>query len=79
MKALVDLFTQLARDKFCYRGRVVHRASTDANYLIDNPHRRCPVIAKARNDLGYDHRVPLEEGLMRSLIWYSENREAEES
>ena len=79
MKALVDLLTQLARDRFGYRGRVVHRASTDANYLVDNPNRRCPVIAKARNDLGYDPRIPLEEGLLRSLIWYNENREAEES
>jgi nucleoside-diphosphate-sugar epimerase len=79
MRTLVDLLTQLARDRFGYRNRVVHQASTDANYLVDNPNRRCPVIAKACNDLGYNPRIPLEEGLLRSLIWYNENREAEES
>lgn len=79
MNTLADLVTQLARDRFGYRGRVVHRVSTDANYLVDNPNRRCPLIAKARKDLGYDPQISLEEGLRRSLIWYSENREAEDA
>jgi nucleoside-diphosphate-sugar epimerase len=71
--------TRLARERFDYRGRVVHRVSPDANYLVDNPNRRCPRIAKARQDLGYDPQISLEEGLRRSLIWYSENREAEDA
>lgn len=79
MKALAELVTRLARDRFGYRGRVVHRASADAEYLVDNPNRRCPVIDKARRELGYNPRIALEEGLFRSLIWYNENREAEEA
>jgi nucleoside-diphosphate-sugar epimerase len=79
MKALAELVTRLARERFGYRGRVVHRVSPDANYLVDNPNRRCPRIAKARQDLGYDPQISLEEGLRRSLIWYSENREAEDA
>jgi nucleoside-diphosphate-sugar epimerase len=79
MKALAELVTRMARERFGYKGQVIQRASTDANYLVDNPNRRCPVIVKARNDLGYNPQVSLEEGLLRTLIWYSENREAEDA
>ena len=79
MKTLAELVTRLARQRFGYRGRVMHRASADANYLVDNPNRRCPVIEKARSDIGYDPQISLEEGLLRALIWYSENREAEDA
>jgi nucleoside-diphosphate-sugar epimerase len=58
---------------------VVHRPSQDRSYLLDNPQRRCPVIAKARADLGYEPSISFEEGLERSLIWYYENREAPEA
>jgi UDP-glucuronate decarboxylase len=76
---LAALVTCLAKKHFHYHGKVVHRDSTDSDYLVDNPNRRCPSIDKARQDLGYDPQIPLEEGMLRSLIWYSENREAEEA
>jgi len=38
-----------------------------------NPSRRRPDIAKARRELQYNRVVPLDDGLRRSLIWYSEN------
>ena len=76
---LAELLVALARELVGYSGKVVHRASEDRNYLLDNPSRRCPVIAKARSELGYNPGVPLEEGLRRSLIWYSENQQAEEA
>ncbi len=79
MRTLADLVTQLARDQFGYRGRVVHQVSIDANYLVDNPNRRCPVIGKARNELGYNPQVSLEDGLRRALTWYNEHREAEDA
>lgn len=79
MKTLAELVTRMARERFGYTGQVIQQASTDANYLVDNPNRRCPVIAKARDGLGYNPQIPLEEGLLRTLIWYSENREAEDA
>jgi UDP-glucuronate decarboxylase len=79
MRDLAALVTCLAKKHFHYHGKVVHRDSTDSDYLVDNPNRRCPSIDKARQDLGYDPQIPLEEGMLRSLIWYSENREAEEA
>jgi len=54
----------------------VRKASVEAEYLVDNPTRRCPVITKARTELGYDPTVELDEGLRRSLVWYSYNRDA---
>ena len=36
----------------------------------DDPKVRCPDIAKARATLGWEPRVPLEEGLARTLEWF---------
>jgi nucleoside-diphosphate-sugar epimerase len=76
---LANHVAELARELFGYAGRVVHQASSDPDYLVDNPNRRCPVILKARNELGYDPHVDVREGLRRSLVWYSANREAAEA
>jgi UDP-glucuronate decarboxylase len=76
---LAERLVSLARELFGYRGRVIRGASDDANYLVDNPDRRCPVIAKARRDLGYDPRVTLDEGLRRALLWYHEHRHGEDA
>ncbi len=64
---------------FGYRGKLVHKANPEADYLVDNPNRRCPDIKKARDELGYNPGILVDEGLMRSLIWYHYNREAEEA
>jgi nucleoside-diphosphate-sugar epimerase len=79
MAELAERVAELGRDLFGYRGRVVRRASAEADYLTDNPRRRCPDIAKARAELGYRPQVSLEEGLSRTLTWYHFNREAEEA
>jgi nucleoside-diphosphate-sugar epimerase len=77
MADLAQRMANLARDFWGYRGNVVHQTSADQKYLVDNPNRRCPVITKARADLGYNPAITLEEGLKRSLIWYADNREEE--
>jgi nucleoside-diphosphate-sugar epimerase len=58
---------------------VIHEVSEDKDYLVDNPNRRCPVITKARTDLGYNPSISIDEGLKRSLIWYGENSVAEDA
>ena len=70
MATLADKVVALAEAELGYRGRVVHRASEDRQYLTDNPNRRCPNIDKAVRELGYTPEVELDEGLRRSLIWY---------
>lgn len=79
MAELAEKLASLARDLFGYKGKVMRQASQDASYLVDNPNRRCPIITKARTHLGYNPRVSLNDGMKRSLIWYGENRQAEDA
>lgn len=79
MATLAEKVVAIAQDRFGYAGRVVRQVSDDPAYLTDNPNRRCPVIAKARAELGYDPVIGVDEGLERTLVWYSGNRTAEES
>lgn len=80
--SMVDLakrVASIATELFGYQGRVVHQASRAGDYLVDNPNRRCPIINKARTELAYNPSISLDEGLRRSLIWCSENRESEDA
>jgi UDP-glucuronate decarboxylase len=74
---VADMLTRLGAELFGYRGKVVRGVSADANYLVDNPNRRCPDIAKARAELDFNPTVGLEDGLRRMLIWYAANQNPE--
>jgi dTDP-glucose 4,6-dehydratase/UDP-glucuronate decarboxylase len=78
MRDLAEMIAGLANDLFGHRVKVVHGRSSEADYLVDNPNRRCPDITKARRELDYRPGVTLEEGLRRTLRWYSGNRGGEE-
>ncbi len=59
---------QKAGAEICgYRGKVHYEISNDPDYMTDNPNRRCPVISKARERLGYDPKVLVDEGVRRFL------------
>lgn len=77
MAELARRVTAISAELFGYSGKVVMGKSPDREYLTDNPNRRCPIIAKARAELGYDPIIGPDEGLRRTLIWYSSNQEAE--
>lgn len=79
MLELAERIAEWGRRLFGYRGRVVRERSAESEYLVDNPNRRCPVIEKARRELGYRPVVDLDEGLRRSLVWYAHNHEATEA
>lgn len=76
MAELARTVIEAARQLFGYQGKVVLGKAQEADYLVDNPNRRCPVIRKAREQLGYAPRVAIEDGVRRSLIWYHHNRMA---
>ena len=38
---------------------------------IDDPTRRCPDISLARQQLGWEPKVPLDEGLRRTIDWFA--------
>ena len=71
MADLAERVAAVGREQVGYGGRVVFRASDDADYLVDNPNRRCPVIDKARREVGYAPAVSLDEGLRRTMAWYA--------
>jgi nucleoside-diphosphate-sugar epimerase len=76
MRELAERIVSLARDLFGYTGRVVFQAPAEADYLVDNPGRRCPDMTKSRRELGYEPSILVDEGLRRSLVWYHYHREA---
>lgn len=78
MANLADRVVALGQQLFGYRGKVVRKESDDKAYLVDNPNRRCPIITKARTQLGYDPRISVDEGLKRTLLWYQDNKVAED-
>lgn len=77
MAELARLVSETSKELFGYKGKVVLGKASQQDYLIDNPNRRCPSIEKSRKELGFDPKVLPEEGIYRSLVWYSHNQVAE--
>ena len=72
ISSLAETMRGIAHKQFGYTGTIRFEKSKDENYLKDNPQRRCPVIAKARKEIGFNPKISLEEGLIRSLLWYKQ-------
>jgi nucleoside-diphosphate-sugar epimerase len=70
---LAERIAAAGRELFAYSGQVVRQPNPDPRYLVDNPQRRCPDVTKARSELGFVAAIGLDDGLRRSLVWYSEN------
>ena len=49
---------------------IVYQTSKDAQYLTDNPQRRCPDLSKLRSYFSWQPKVSLTEGLRRTLLSY---------
>jgi UDP-glucuronate decarboxylase len=64
---LAEIYCSAGKDIFGYGGEVQFRKSADPEYMTDNPNRRCPVIKKAREILGYEPVILVEEGVGRYL------------
>ncbi len=79
MTALAEKIIEYGREYFGYGGKLIHKANPEADYLVDNPNRRCPDIGKAREQLGYNPTILVDDGLRRALSWYHHNREAEDA
>jgi len=45
----------------------------------DDPKRRCPEITRARESLGWEPRVPVREGLTKTLDWFAERSSRHEA
>jgi len=76
VKQLAGMVAEQAKKLFGYKGKVVYQPSQDREYMVDNPNRRCPIIKKARENVGYNPAVTFDDGLVRSLLWYYGNQDA---
>ena len=70
MRDLAERVATLGSELFGYRGNVSHHTSDDRAYLTDNPNRRCPDITKARTLLGWEPKVKLEQGLVKTIDYF---------
>lgn len=70
IKDLAIKMTSLAKKHLNYKGQAIMKQSEDRDYLKDNPQRRCPIIKKAEEELDYDPEITLDQGLLRTMIWY---------
>jgi dTDP-glucose 4,6-dehydratase len=60
---------QLIRDLTVSDSPIEHRPAME-----DDPQRRCPDIEVAREQLGWEPRVPHDEGLTRTVEWFRRHR-----
>lgn len=67
VRDLAYIYQTTAYEIFGHDINVHYQKSEDLNYLVDNPNRRCPVIKKARDTLGYDPKILVDEGVLRYL------------
>jgi len=71
MSDLAARMVAIAAADFGYAGSVIQASSAESDYLVDNPGRRRPSIDKAREELGYQPQIDLDDGLRRTLRWYA--------
>lgn len=72
---LAEIYRAAGAELLNYRGQVRYAVSNDADYLTNNPQRRCPVLDKARKILHYNPTIFVDEGVRRFLTFLKEAHE----
>ena len=72
---LAEIYCRAGQKIFNYAGKINYATSDDKDYLTHNPQRRCPKIDKAKNILGYNPEILVEEGVKRFLQFIKESSE----
>ena len=67
VRDFASLYQSAGKTLLGYEGAVIYDTSDDPDYMTDNPNRRCPLITKARNVLGYEPQILVAEGVARYL------------
>lgn len=74
ISALADLYAVAGTEIFGYNGRVILSPPPEREYLTHNPNRRCPNIQKARNLLGYEPEVRVNQGVRKFLSFLKQEK-----
>jgi len=61
-------FAQLIRKKYNPNAEIIYKPLPQ-----DDPKQRCPDISLARKELGWEPKIPLEEGISRTMDWFSKS------
>lgn len=77
IRTLAEIYAEAGREVLHYKGGIQFGVHEDKAYLQNNPNRRCPDISKARQQLGYDPAISVEEGVRRFLAYIKECSEEE--
>lgn len=72
---LAEIYQSCGQKLLDYKGQVVYAVSDDKEYLTNNPQRRCPDIKKAKECLGYQPKILVEEGVLRFIQFIHESPE----
>lgn len=72
VRELAEIYRTAGEKVYGYKGAVHYEEAEDPAYLEDNPNRRCPIIDKARDVLGYNPTILVEEGIERYLRYLHE-------
>ena len=68
---LAKIYQSVSSKILNFMPNVIYEKSTDKEYMMDNPNRRCPIIDKARKKLKYNPKVDIECGVERYLKFLS--------
>ncbi|HEX4630508.1 MAG TPA: NAD-dependent epimerase/dehydratase family protein [Chthoniobacterales bacterium] len=71
VRELAETYRAAGAEIFGYSGKVNYQKSSDSQYLTHNPGRRRPDVRKARETLGYNPKIEVDEGVRRHLQFLS--------
>ncbi len=72
---LAEIYKIKGEKLFNYRKGITYSKSEEENYLTDNPNRRCPIIKKAKEKLGYSPSIYIDNGIERFLSYLKIEKE----
>ncbi len=70
IKELAKLAKKVSRNILSYNKKIFFKKSSEKDYLIDNPNRRCPDMKKSEKELKFRAKINLEKGLYKLLVYY---------
>ncbi len=73
VKNLVKKIIFLSSKIIDFKPKIIIKKSKEKDYLVDNPQRRCPDLYKSRKDLKYKAKINLNDGILRTIMWYKSN------
>ena len=67
VKKFAKYFSESTKKILNYRPKIIFKLNADADYLTDNPERRCPELSKTKKLLKYSCKVNTKKGIENYL------------